>query len=529
MSRLFQLPLLACAAVLFSCRTSDRLVTAAPEYFPTSVEGLEAAVPPSTLEVKDGDTVYLTASPVRKVLQGREVRMLAYNRSIPGPTLRVAQGAHITLRLRNALGIPTTLHPHGLRLRNGFDGTPDVQKAIQDGDTYDYILDFPDPGAFWYHPHVREDYGQAMGLYGNFIVTPVARNYWRPVDREMPLMLEDVLMDSAGIAPFRRDGADHAMMGRFGNLYLANGDTALSIRVKRKEVIRLYLTNACSARVLNLGLYYQYPDGELLNRNLRLVGADMGRFERDQVSIAELLGPGERLVAEAYFDEAGTYFLCHTKEKAGEAQVHVPLAAFEVLPDSVDTPYGDAFQSMDTAASPLAGIDSFRTEFARPPDKRLELDVWMDHSVMQKSSAADHLDPNDMGIEWDEHPTMGLANANSTAENTRWIIRDAETGAENHDIHWTFKRGDHVRIRIYNKAESMHPMPHPIHFHGQRFLVISRNGVPNPQLAWKDTYLVGRGETAELLLDAANPGEWMVHCHIGEHMESMMMFSYRVE
>ena len=153
----------------------------------------------------------------------------------------------------------------------------------------------------------------------------------------------------------------------------------------------------------------------------------------------------------------------------------------------------------------------------------------MDHAALMKTSATDHADPNDLGIEWDEHPTMGRANALSTPENTRWIIRDVATGMENHAIQWSFKRGQRVRIQIHNKPDSMHPMPHPIHFHGQRFLVLSSNGVPNAQLGWKDTYLVGRGETAELLLDASNPGEWMVHCHIGEHLESMMMFTYRVE
>ena len=72
-------------------------------------------------------------------------------------------------------------------------------------------------------------------------------------------------------------------------------------------------------------------------------------------------------------------------------------------------------------------------------------------------------------------------------------------------------------------------MPHPIHFHGQRFLVHAVDGRPNTELAWKDTYLVGRGETADLLLDAWNPGLWMAHCHIAEHLESMMKFNFRVE
>ncbi len=67
-----------------------------------------------------------------------------------------------------------------------------------------------------------------------------------------------------------------------------------------------------------------------------------------------------------------------------------------------------------------------------------------------------------------------------------------------------------------------------MHFHGERFLVLSRNGARNRSLAWKDTALVRGGETLDILVDMCNPGVWMSHCHIAEHLESGMMFSYEV-
>ena len=97
------------------------------------------------------------------------------------------------------------------------------------------------------------------------------------------------------------------------------------------------------------------------------------------------------------------------------------------------------------------------------------------------------------------------------------------------DIGWNFHVGDKVKIRIFNDPNSMHAMQHPIHFHGQRFLILSRNGVTNTNLVWKDTVLVPAGQTVDILLDASNPGTWMAHCHIAEHLESGMMFSYRVQ
>jgi FtsP/CotA-like multicopper oxidase with cupredoxin domain len=72
-------------------------------------------------------------------------------------------------------------------------------------------------------------------------------------------------------------------------------------------------------------------------------------------------------------------------------------------------------------------------------------------------------------------------------------------------------------------------MHHPFHIHGAgRFLVLSRDGEPEPNLVWKDTVLVLPGQTVDVLLDVSNPGRWMAHCHIAEHNQAGMMFSFDV-
>ena len=75
----------------------------------------------------------------------------------------------------------------------------------------------------------------------------------------------------------------------------------------------------------------------------------------------------------------------------------------------------------------------------------------------------------------------------------------------------------------------MHPMQHTMHLHGQRFLVLRSDQSQNENLVWKDTVLVKNGETVDLLVDVTNPGEWMLHCHIAEHLESGMMALLKVE
>ena len=112
-------------------------------------------------------------APVVKTLGDDRVRMLAYNGSIPGPTLRVPQNAQISVRVRNDADVDATVHWHGLRLDNEYDGVPyETQAPIPLGGEFTYRLRFPDAGLYWYHPHIREDYGLDMGLYGNIVVVP---------------------------------------------------------------------------------------------------------------------------------------------------------------------------------------------------------------------------------------------------------------------------------------------------------------------------------------------------------------------
>ena len=124
---------------------------------------------------------------------------------------------------------------------------------------------------------------------------------------------------------------------------------------------------------------------------------------------------------------------------------------------------------------------------------------------------------------------MPEINRQTNTENMIWQLVDRETGSENHEITWDFTVGDRVKIRLANEMDQDHPMHHPFHIHGAgRFLVLSRDGEPEPNLAWKDTVLLRAGQTIDILLDVSNPGLWMAHCHIAEHTESGMMFSFTV-
>jgi FtsP/CotA-like multicopper oxidase with cupredoxin domain len=191
----------------------------------------------------------------------------------------------VVVNAANDGDLETTVHWHGLRLDNRFDGTHHTQDPIEVGGTFGYRISFPDPGVYWYHPHIRQDYGQEMGLYGTIVVEPADPDYWPPVHREIVLTLDDVLLTDGAVAPFSRTLTTHTAMGRFGDVLLVNGDSDLKLTARAGEVVRLYLVNTANTRVFNVAI----PDARI-----KLVGGDSGRFEHEQFVQSVILAPSER-------------------------------------------------------------------------------------------------------------------------------------------------------------------------------------------------------------------------------------------
>src|ERR671911_1606017 len=298
--------------------------------FPTSVEGLPEAERPEVVELSDGDEFELRISPVTKEIGGNSVRMLAYNGSIPGPTLKVPQGSEILVHAVNEGDLEATVHWHGLRLENQYDGTHETQRPMAVGETFSARVSFPDPGLYWYHPHIREDYGQEMGLYGNVVVEPADPDYWPPAHRDVLLTLDDILLEGGKVAPFSRAETTHSAMGRFGDVLLVGGDTDLSLTAKLGEVVRFYLTNTANTRVFKVAL----PGARI-----KLVGGDSGHVEKEEFVDDVVLAPSERVVVDMLFDQAGDVTLEHrTPERV------YPLASIQVSEDRAEPSLAEQFE-----------------------------------------------------------------------------------------------------------------------------------------------------------------------------------------
>lgn len=465
------------------------------------------------VELKNGDTYNMVAAPVTKEIGGKTYTMLAYNGSIPGPLIKIAQGAEVTINFTNNTGMKTLLHSHGVRMDNAFDGSQTTQKEMEDGETFSYKLKFPDAGMYWYHPHVREDLQQELGLYGNYLVAPISVAYWTPVNREVPLFLDDILIEDGKIN-FSKEGADRTMMGRFGNVMLVNGDENYTLDVKRGEVARLYITNAANTRTFNFAIE---------GARMKLVGGDGGAYEKEEWTNGVLLGPSERGIVEVLFDTPGTYEM---QNKTPD--ITYMLGKVVVSNEQVEQSYAADFPTLRTHQETTASIDPLRSLFSKAPDKRIKLTIEMAGMAGMEGMSMNMGGASDDGIEWED--SMPGMNAMSNAEMTEWKVIDEDTGKEGMDIDWTFKKGEPVKIRIFNDPNAADAMQHPIHFHGQQFLVVARNGVPQTDnLVWKDTVLVRAGETVDIVLDTSNPGVWMAHCHIAEHLEAGMMMKFEVK
>src|SRR3954453_3816286 len=266
------------------------------EHFPTEIAGLLEAQSSELVELGDGDEFDLRIAPVVKKLAGAMVRMLAYNGSIPGPLLKVKEGSEIVVNIENQGDHATTVHWHGLRLDNRYDGTHETQSLIEVGESFSIRCQFPDPGVYWYHPHVRDDYGQEMGLYGNILVEPADPDHWAPVNRELAITLDDILLEDGKVAPFRRTETTHSAMGRFGDLMLVGGETDLALTTQRGEVVPFYFTNTANTRVFNVAI----PGARM-----KVVGGDSGHVEHEELVDSAVLAPSERVVVDVLFDQSG--------------------------------------------------------------------------------------------------------------------------------------------------------------------------------------------------------------------------------
>jgi len=255
-------------------------------------------------------------------------------------------------------------------------------------------------------------------------------------------------------------------------------------------------------------------------------------MKKEEFVDSVVISPAERYTIEILFDKSGEYEL-----KSITPEKEYTLGKIKVVgePVSAKNDYSANFLTLRGNEYVTEDINDFRQYFDKEVDINIKLSADI-HGFLRifgsgdKDSADNNWEKVETGytgdIFWED--TAPRFNPEVKSTDITWILKDTDTGKINDEIEMNFQVGDKVKIRIFNDESISNTIYHPIHFHGQRFLVLEENGVKTENLVWKDTVLVPVGSYVDILLDITNPGDWMAHCHIAEHLTSGMMMTFKV-
>jgi FtsP/CotA-like multicopper oxidase with cupredoxin domain len=428
----------------------------------------------------------ITAKPASVDLGGRTVKTWTYGDGVPGPLIRTTAGDLLRVELTNQLPTDTSVHWHGIALRNDMDGVPDLtQRPIGAGSNFTYEFTTPDPGTYFFHPHTGVQLDR--GLYGVLVVDDPHEP--GKYDQEWIVVLDDWI-DGTGRTPddvldglTSMAGMGHGgmrdmerfrspLLGGAGDIdypmYLVNGrmpESPDTLRGKSGQRARIRIINAGSDTAFRVAL-----------GGHRLVVTHSDGFPVKPVTTdALLIGMGERY--DVVVDLGDGVF---------------PLIA------AAEGKSGAGMAVVRTGAGSVPGADTVPPELSR----RVLLGTDLE--------AADGVRLTSRPVE--RHLDVVAAGAMMPY---RWTING--TRFPDHQP-LVVSPGERVRLRLRNTSTMFHPM----HLHGHTFGLVDGG-------ARKDTVIVRPKQTIEVDVEADNPGQWALHCHNIYHAEAGMMtvLSYR--
>jgi FtsP/CotA-like multicopper oxidase with cupredoxin domain len=414
----------------------------------------------------------LIAAPLdMELVPGFKTTVWGYGGHAPGLELRARQGDWLRVRFTNHLPQPTTIHWHGIRLPLEMDGVPYLsQLPVLPGESFDYRFRVPDAGSFWYHPHTASGEQLGRGLVGPLIVEEREPSGFA---HERTLSLKSWHVDKQGVFTAFSVPREAARGGTPGVLSTVNGEHLPTLELPAGQLVRL--------RILNL-------DNTLTYR-LKLPGAQARIYALDGNPVTPRplgkdywLGPGMRLELGLRVPPAG--------QSLSLLNGPLPLARLNAVASG--EPDGD--WPAPLPLNPLAEPDLARAETLA------------------------------FTFEWSGALSANLAQGGAhhfwQINGVAWDIDD-KTCVERPIAR--LRRGRSYVFELRNLSQYQHP----IHLHGMTFKVLSSDR-RRIEPWYTDTYLLGKNETARIALVADNPGVWMFHCHVIDHMETGLMAAIEV-
>ena len=471
-------------AVVGGCSRSPSAIPVTPRA--EAIELVEAKRPHTGRTVR----ATLTAQANTVDLGGPTARTLSYGAELPGPLVRANVGDQLEVTVTNGLDTPTSLHWHGLALRNDMDGAAPATPDIGSGSQFTYRFSVPHSGTYWAHPHTPLDTDR--GLYIPVIVDDPRER--ADYDAEWIVVLDD-WTDGIGASPQQifdqlrspsRNSMDHmpgmhsmpgmtassdSLIGPDGGdvtypYHLINGRipaAASTFSAKPGQRIRL--------RIINAGADTAYRVA-LAGHTMTITHTD-GFAVRPVQAEAVLVGMGERYDAIVTAGDGVFALVASAEGKDGLARAVLSTAAGR-QPDPHLRPAeltGRVVTVDDVTADPSVDLGELSAPIALP------------------ATLTGGMARYDWGINGRRYP-------------------DVEP--------LTIHEGQHAILRFTNQTMMWHPM----HLHGHTFQVLNANGTRGPR---KDTVIVKPMSTVDVAVVADNPGTWLVHCHNTYHMDAGMM------
>lgn len=475
----------------------------------------------------------------------------AVNGQVPGPQLRWREGDTITVRVKNRLAVPTSLHWHGVLVPADMDGVPGLSFAgIPPGETFVYRFTVNQSGTYWYHSHSR--FQEQVGLYGPIVIEP-RRGERHPADREHVILLSDwtdmnpehlyrtLKLDSEYFNFGQRTAVDFMGSVRSQGLKSALGERRMwnQMRMNPTDLADVsgatytYLMNSSTPagnwtglfqpgervrlRVIN-GSSMSFFDVRVPGLKLQVIaadGQDIAPVSVDELRIAA--GEVYDIIVQPPEDRAYTLF-AQSIDRSGFArgtlaprpgmQAEVPRMDARALLTMDDMGMGES-----TGMGPM--VDSVAS------DPRTDLDdpgVGLRDNGRRVLTYADlrtldgPVDSRLPGREIVLHLTGHM-------ERFVWSF-DGRKFSESEPLHFNY--GERLRLVLIN--DSM--MNHPIHLHGMWGEVESPAG---EVLFRKHTINVQPAQRVSYRVTADAIGRWAYHCHLLYHMEAGMFREVHVD
>ncbi len=403
--------------------------------------------------------------------------LLTFNGQFPAPVIRTRQGERLRIHFINKLPQETTIHWHGIRLDNAMDGVPYLtQPPVKPGATFDYEFTCPDAGTFWYHPHMHSIEQLGRGMVGALIVEE--RN--KPAfDADVIVGFKDWRLNSDGSFMPLSEPRHAARAGTLGNVATVNGLQLPEIAVPANATVRLRLLNMDNSRQFAISLG---------DTPASVIAIDAMPVPLQALDVHDL-GVGMRL-------DLGL----HTPTEAG---VEIPI--------------------YDRKGRFLQKVCSLRTTAplrsgSPPPIPTLPANPVSEPDLSQAET-------HRFVFEW--AGAMTPVSKDGHTHHEFWTInRRAWAGMHSANLPEPLAQlslGKSYIFELHNAT----PHGHPIHLHGLIFKVLSSDRKTITPF-FTDTILLEKNERARIAFVADNPGSWMYHCHVIEHMKTGLMGYIRI-